>query len=46
NARRARELTKLRVVTDQIGAPTSAAIIADAVAHILVLLNQKKCDER
>jgi dTDP-4-dehydrorhamnose reductase len=34
-ARRAQELTELRVVTDQIGAPTSAAIIADAVAHIL-----------
>jgi dTDP-4-dehydrorhamnose reductase len=31
----ARERTELRIVADQIGAPTSAALIADAVAEIL-----------
>jgi dTDP-4-dehydrorhamnose reductase len=33
--RLARERKELRVVADQIGAPTSAALIADAVAQIL-----------
>jgi dTDP-4-dehydrorhamnose reductase len=33
--RLARERTELRIVADQIGAPTSAALIADAVAEIL-----------
>ncbi len=31
----ARDRTELRIVADQVGAPTSAAIIADAVANIL-----------
>lgn len=31
----ARERTELRIVADQVGAPTSAAIIADAVAGML-----------
>jgi len=31
----ARERTELRIVADQIGAPTSAALIAEAVAEIL-----------
>lgn len=33
--RLARERAELRIVADQIGAPTSAALIADAVAEIL-----------
>jgi len=33
--RLARERTELRIVADQVGAPTSAALIADAVAEIL-----------
>src|SRR5215831_12380060 len=32
---RARECTELNVVADQVGAPTSAAIVADALARIL-----------
>jgi len=36
-ARLARERAELRVVADQIGAPTSAQLIADAVAAILAL---------
>ena len=34
-ARLARERAELRVVADQIGAPTSAALLADAVARML-----------
>jgi len=34
-ARIARERKELRIVADQIGAPTSAALIADAVARVL-----------
>ncbi len=34
-ARLARERTELRVVADQIGAPTSARVIADAVTRLL-----------
>ena len=34
-ARLARERNELRIVADQIGAPTSAACIADGVAHIV-----------
>jgi dTDP-4-dehydrorhamnose reductase len=34
-ARAARERAELRVVSDQIGAPTSATLIADAVARML-----------
>ena len=34
-ARLARERDELRIVADQIGAPTSAALIADAVANIV-----------
>jgi dTDP-4-dehydrorhamnose reductase len=34
-ARLARERAELRIVADQIGAPTSAALIADAVGHII-----------
>ena len=34
-ARLARERTELRIVADQIGAPTSAALIGDAVAGML-----------
>ena len=34
-ARLARERTELRVVADQVGAPTSASVIADAVVRLL-----------
>jgi dTDP-4-dehydrorhamnose reductase len=34
-ARLARERDELRIVADQVGAPTSAACIADGVAHIV-----------
>jgi dTDP-4-dehydrorhamnose reductase len=34
-ARLARERTELRVVADQVGAPTSASVIADAVTRLL-----------
>jgi len=34
-ARLARERTELRVVADQIGAPTSASVIADAIMRLL-----------
>lgn len=36
--RLARERTQLEVVDDQFGAPTSAALIADASAHLLMAL--------
>jgi dTDP-4-dehydrorhamnose reductase len=35
-ADRARECTELNVVADQVGAPTSAAIVADALVRILL----------
>jgi dTDP-4-dehydrorhamnose reductase len=34
-ANRARECTELKVVADQVGAPTSATTVANAIAHIL-----------